>query len=217
MEYLGPESADFANVRSLNSAFLKLLRNPAAGRSLRRPLPRHLRVRARALGDADLERLCEAPFLLLSFRELDNDFWRRLASESRVRDLFHADGIAGDEARLAGAGLGFLWELSRRNPFAARLVSGASIEWCERIAGLTLLQLVQSAVGRRDLLVPRFAGRADIWDKLLCAGLDADVRVRVAAHTTALHAMLTTQLVARPRRVRAAACKAASPFVRIGR
>lgn len=215
MDYLGPESADFANVRTLNAAFLKLLRNPAAGRSLRRQLPRHLRVRTLELGDAAIERFCEAPFLLMSFREQDEDFWRMLGNEARVQDLFHTDRLADDEERLVTAGLGFLWELTRRNPFSARLVSGASIDWCERIAGMTLLRLVQFAVGRHDLLALRFSGQQDIWEKLLGAGLDDDAGVRAAAYTTALHAVLTTQSVARYQRMRAAACKTASPLVRV--
>ena len=88
MEFLAPESTDLANVRSLNSAFLSLLRDSSAGKSLRQQLPRDLRPAVSGMSDPQLRRLTESPFLLMSFREHDEAYWRLLDKETHIQDLF---------------------------------------------------------------------------------------------------------------------------------
>ena len=109
------------------------------------------------------------------------------------------------------ASLGFLWQLARRNPFAARLVSGAPLEWCERIAESTLMQLLQAAASRQDMLELRFSGQRHVWDKLLSAGLGSDAGARVAAQMTALQVLLTAETATPYHRLRAAACAKSTP------
>lgn len=215
MELLAPESTDLANVRSLNSAFLSLLRRSATGKSLRHQLPRDLRSLVSGMSDPQLRRLSEAPFLLVSFREHDQSFWQLLDNESRIQDLFLIEHSTDDRERLIMAGLGFLWQLARSNPFAARLVSGAPLEWCERIAESTLMRLLQAAASRQDVLELRFAGQRQVWDKLLSAGVGSDAGARVAAQMTALQVLLTAETATPYHRLRAAACAKSIPARRL--
>lgn len=211
MDYSGPEKADFANVRSLNSAFLSILRGPLSGAALRQQLPASLRQRFADLTDLHLEHLAEAPYLLMSFRERDDDFWSLLTVDEPNLDLLQPEQAQGETERLVAAGLGFLWQLAQRNPYAARLVSGASLGWCERLADSTLLNLLRRAACHRDLPELRFAGAADIWNKLLGTGISARPEVRAAAQLSVLQSMLTTDPADRYRRMRAAACAAPDP------
>jgi hypothetical protein len=215
MDYSAPEPADFTNVRSLNIAFLSILRSSVAGAKLRQQLPADLRPAVVDLTDLQLRRLADVPFMLMSLREHDARIWRQLTSVEPTLDLLRQEP-AGDELdRLLIAGIGFLWQLVRRNPYAARLVSGASPDWCERLAEATLLHLVRNAANHRDLLLPRFAGERNIWKKLLGGGISAESDVRAAAQLSALQFMLTAEPASQYQRVRAAACAAPIPVLRI--
>jgi hypothetical protein len=215
MDYSGPESADFVNVRSLNVAFLSILRSSADGAMLRRRLPEDLRPAIIGLTDIQLRRLADVPFLLMSLRERDTLVWQQLTAVEATGDLLQKKPAKDEFGSLLVAGLGFLWQLVRRSPYVARLVSGASPEWCERLADVTLLHLVQNAVTHRDLLLPRFAGQMDIWKKLLAGGTSAERDVRVAAQLSALQFMLTAEPTSRYRNLRAAACAAPVPVLHI--
>jgi len=138
MDFQGPTLADYENVRSLNFAFLKLLQN---GWRLRR------------LGHHEIGRLAATPFLLFSFRERDDGFWQKVLTDDRTRDLFTLPMKATDDVgRLVSAGLGFVWQLAERNPFAARLLCGASTHWCEQITERTIFHILAVAGHRSDLL-----------------------------------------------------------------
>jgi hypothetical protein len=121
----------------------------------------------------------------------------------------------GRDRHLAAATLGFLWQLAQHNPYAVRLVSGATITWCERLADCTLLRLLQRTAGRSDLLRPRNSGNLEFWRKLLGPGLSSEPGIRTAAHLSALQSMLTINRVAQYRDVRAAACKTRLPALRV--
>lgn len=215
MDFFAPESTDLANVNSLNSAFLGLLRDSASGKSLRQQLPRDLHPVVSRLTDPQVERLASAPLLLMSFREHDKAFWQLLDKESHIQDLFLVERATDELERLIMASLGFLWQLAYRNPFAARLVTGAPIEWCERIAESTLMKLLHVAARRQDMLELRFAGQRHVWDKLLGPGLGADADARSAAQMTALQVMLTAETASSYHRSRAAACASTTPERRL--
>jgi len=214
MDYSGPEPADYANVRSLNIAFLSILRSSVAGVSLRQHLPAELRSAVVELTDLQLRHLSDVRFLLMSIREDDAAVWRQLIAVETTGDLLQPKPAGDALYRLLIAGLGFLWQLARRNPYAARLVSGAAPGWCERCADMTLIHLVENATHHRDLLRPRFAGQIDIWTKLLGAGISPETDVRAAAHLSALQYMLTAAPAGRDRDMRAAACRAPVPVLR---
>ena len=151
MDYTGPDAADFADVAALNHAFLARLRAAgSAGSRLREQLPASLRSVVASLRDVQVERLAATPFLLLSLREQDAEYWQRLASEHTMPDLFVAEDKGTDE--IAAAALSFLWHLARRNPYAVRLVAGASHDWCAMLTSITLLPIIRRATSRRDLL-----------------------------------------------------------------
>jgi hypothetical protein len=215
MDFYAPEPTDLANVSSLNSAFLGLLRDSASGKSLRQQLPRDLHPVVAGLSDPEVERLASAPFLLMSFREHDLAFWRLLDNDSHIHDLFLVERTMDELERLIMASLGFLWQLAHRNPYSARLVTGAPIEWCERIAGATLMKLLHVAAGRQDMLEPRFAGQRNIWDKLLGPGTDSDADARTAAQMTALQVLLTAEAATPYNQPRAAACARSTPKRRL--
>ena len=101
MDFSGPERTDFANVQALNRAFLLKLRSPAAGRRLRGRIPEALRDAIEGLTDRQVDRLSASPFLLLSLREHNAEFWRGLEADSPVMDLFAPTGNCRDEIAVA--------------------------------------------------------------------------------------------------------------------
>lgn len=211
MDFSGPERTDFANVEALNRAFLLRLRSRAAGRRLRERIPAALRDVIRGLTDCQVERLSASPFLLLSLRENDPEFWRDIETDSPVADLFAAPGKPPDE--IAVAAISFVWQLTRRNAYAARLVTGASPEWCERLGEFTLLTLLQRVSMCRDFMRPRFADDVACWQKLLGSGLSSRAQVRESAYLACLQTLVTRRLHAPTRRLRAAACTSSSPVL----
>lgn len=172
MEYQGVNTDDLANVRALNRAWLRL-----TGRK---------------------ERLAVAPFLLFSFRENDAALWGRLLGETSQPDLFMPQpGIGKGQRSLQVNGLAFLWELSRRNPYVARIVSGAPLGWCRRLSALTLVRVLACA-RRNDLVVRRFPANAPVYE-------------HVSAHMATLQMMLTSGDIKAPGQLPAAACRVRTP------
>jgi len=215
MDFSGPEPADFANVESLNHAFLRFVRRSSCGRYQRQQLPQKIQRLVEGLTDLQIERLSAAPFLLLSLRERDELYWQALLNDEPNGDLLVAVDSDPESRQLAAAGLAFLWALAKRNPYATRLVSGATLNWCELLTDYTMLQLLQQTIGRRDLLQPRFPGNEQFWNKLLGPGLSSEQDVRGAAHLTALQSVLTEDPATRYRATRAAACSTVVPSLRI--
>jgi hypothetical protein len=214
MDYTGPDAADFADVAALNHAFVVRLRAPGVdGERLREQLPEPLHAVVSALRDVQVERLASSPFLLLSLRERASGYWQRLAGEQGDGDLFAEQHASPDV--IAAAALSFLWHLARRNPYAARLLAGATNDWCSMLAGNTLLRLLRQASSRVDLLQPRLAGNPAFWTRLLGPGLDSNAEVRGAAHAACLQTILTD--VPDPaRQLRAAARRTRLPRYRAG-
>ena len=215
MEFAGLSGDDLGNVRALNRLFLDCLRRTPEdpGPRTQRAVPLHELIAA--LNEKQLSRLASSPFLLLSLREQDGDYWDGLFAADRNGELFAPRLVANDEfARLQVASLGFLWQLARRNAYAARVVSGASFYWCERLSEFTLVSLLARTAHRDDLLVPRFARDGEVWKKLLSAGVSAEAAIRSAAHLTAMQTMLTRTPSAAPNHLRAAACRMPTPRTR---
>ena len=125
-----------------------------------------------------------------------------------MRDLLECVQVR-DEAvsGLVAAGLGFLWQLAQRNPYAARLVSGASLNWCEQLSASTLMNLLSRALEDQALLAPRMAGEPDIWNRLLTAGVSNRRDTRHAARVSALQTLLTRRPLRHSRPLAAAACR----------
>ncbi len=215
MDYSGPNPADFANVTSLNHAFLSGLRRPTRGQQLRRQMTSRARSIIRNLTDLQIGRLSATPFMLMSLRERDMEYWQSLFAGDANEDLFLSAAIEPDTEQLATAGIAFLWQLARRNPYTARLLCGATIRWCEELTDRTLLRLLQQTCRRNDLLQPRLAGSDEFWDKLLGPGLSSEVQVRNAAHLTALQSILTEDPAAQYRPIKAAACGTLVPSLRV--
>ena len=210
MDFKRPAPADYADVRSLNCTFLRVLRERELGAAQRAALPSMIRPQVLGLTDLQLERLSGCPFLLPSFREHDADYWRLLLADEPTGNLWAEPSGAALE-RVITAGLAFLWQLARRNPFAVRLIGGASAAWCEQLADVNLIDLLQSAGRRGDLLSPRFAGQTEPWSKLLGPGIGSRPAIRTAAHLSVLQSMLTSATTTEPRALRAAACRSAVP------
>ena len=214
MEYSGPEPADFANVAALNGDYLRLL---ASTRDPRRRLaPAPIAESIRRLRRPQAARLAAAPFLLFSLRERDAVYWEVILRERPVADLFArpADPV-NDSASLIAASMGFLWELAKRNPFAARLVCCASLHWCEQIAEKTFCQLLAQVRAAPDLLTLRLGNDEKLWSKLLADGISPDRKLRDAAHLTALQYVLTKSDTPVVKRWPVAARSADSPGLRI--
>jgi hypothetical protein len=216
VEFRGPGATDFENVHSLNRAFLKLLKcDPDAGKCLQGLAPT-LAGRLSSLTDGEAERLSVTPFLLLSFRERDDEFWEVIFAEVAHRDLFALPRQPSDDlGRLISAGLGFVWQLARQNPFAARLVCGASLYWCEQLTERTFFRVLATAGARADVLTLRCATDAGLWAKLLASGVSREKQVRRAAHISALQSVLTRSSMPDRKRWAAAACAVKAPTMKV--
>jgi hypothetical protein len=196
MEYAGLTGDNLANVRALNVAWLKL----------------HSRAQrpAEQLSPRRIERLAAVPFLLFSFSEQDEDLWRRLLNEERQPDLLEAPvQVSEDIHVLQTSGLAFLWNLARHNPYVARVVSGVPSNWCEQIASVVLMRLLE-CTSRCALIQPRFEDEAVIHRRLLRHGGSALRDARNSAQISALHSMLMVSRSARYGRLPAAACQTPS-------
>jgi len=204
MEYQGPTSDDLVNINALNRAYLRLATQsdwPGPGNLFRR-----------RLSVAERERLSSAPFLLFSFRETDDEFWHQVIEDQRQVDMIDAADRVNEQAHgLQVAGLGFLWELSRRSPYVARIVTGAPVAWCEQLASETLVNLLEKAAHRADLVTPRFPTREGTWRRLLQGGTSESHQVRLMSQQSALQALLTRGQPASYDPVAAAACRFKAP------
>jgi hypothetical protein len=208
MQYHGPDQADLANVFVLNSAFIAWQRTRRPEESRDRGLAPEIRARLGALNCEQRERLARTPFLLMSLAEDDDARWQSIFAERLTRDLLQCLQVRDEvAARIAAAALGFLWQLAQRNPYAARLVSGASLNWCEQLSASTLMELYARALEDPWLLAPRMADKADLWNRLLTAGVSNRRNVRLAARAAALQTMLTQNPTRPYRPLAAAACK----------
>jgi hypothetical protein len=209
MDYQGPTSDDLANISALNRCFLMAVSGSEADGLGE--------IAARRLTDSQVSRLAGAPFLLFSFREQDTDYWQRLLSEDRQLDLIELSKPLDERIRqLQVAGLAFIWQLSRRNPYTSRIISGAPVSWCERLAESTLIQLLDRAAHRSDLLRIRFQDKSWVWRRLLDNGVSAQRHLRQTSHQCALQVLLTYGRNSQYDRVPAAACNMRTPATQEG-
>lgn len=216
MEFEGPSAVDYENVHSLNRGFLALLKRDPACRRCLTALPSRQAGRLLELTDHQAARLARTPFLLFSLRERDDRFWDPVFADPGNRDLFAVPPSTSDElARLIAAGLGFVWQLAKHNPYAARLICGATLHWCEQLTERTFLHVLALAGMQQDILTVRAAADAELWDKLLCSGVSREGDVRRAAHISALQCVLTSAAQPAAGRWAAAACATRPPALRI--
>jgi len=215
MDFSGPEPTDLADVRSINMAYLEFLL-AAAGETQRQKLPARLRPVVAALTQRQMERLAGVPFLLLTLNESDNTYWRDAHEALPTGDLFATNHDPLDPlARIVVSALGFQWQLARRNTYAARLVSGACLEWCEQLAACSLLRVLQCAIDCQRLVAPRQAAHEVFWTRLLGAGLSSADDVRRAAQLSALQIVLSPLHSDPARQWRSAACQASVPVLEL--
>ena len=199
MDYQGPAPDDLANIKALNSSFLRAISGSSADA--------FSSISTHKMSPAERTRLASAPFLLFSFRERDEEYWGRLLDNDPQYDLIDSAGRPDKQIRqLQVAGLSFLWQLARRNPYAVRLACGASVGWCEQLARLTLVDVLQRAGERGDMLRLRFADDKNLWRRLLASGIAPSYRTRGASHHYALQLMLTRRSTPQATRLSAAAC-----------
>ncbi len=190
MDYLGPQHADYTNVRALNRAFLGLFADAARAEGLCRGLNADLFERLQAQRSLQRERLANAPFLLFSLREADGDFWDGLFATCGERDMFASAVSDQAVSCLITASVAYLWQLAGQNAYAARVICGASLHWCEQVAEQPLMDIVQAAA-RVDVLRLRSPADSALWHKLLDDATSAERAVRDAACITALQRVLT--------------------------
>lgn len=215
MHFQGPAAADLANVEALNHAFLGVLSRLGGVPGGTTPGAGVLADKLAALPPEQRLRLAESPFLIFSLSESNDDRWQQIFARDDVDLVDRMQRPPEALAQLAAASLGFLWELSKRNPYAARLVSGAPLHWCERLAECTPLKLFQVAAYEPDLLVPRFSGQRGFWSKLLGAGVHEDAAIRGAAQLCAMQSLLTRQDTRQYQPLAAAACSMPAPAMRV--
>lgn len=215
MQYQGPAPVDFDDVHALNRAFLALLANePNAGQFLA-GLRDDLAARLCRLTPGQTERLAAAPFLLFSLRDDDRRLWQDLQTAEVQPTLFAEAGSMQAPGRLIAAAVGFVWQLARQNPYALRLVYGASLHWCESLAEQPLVDIIERSNARDDLLTLRAAADSNVWDKLLTGGVTQRENLRVASQLSALQMMLTGLAGKSSARWATAACRSRFPSLSV--
>lgn len=190
-EYPGPTPDDYLNVVALNTAFVcttSNLKGPQRGR------------------------LAAAPFLLFSLRENDAEWWAEILSDPCKTDML-AVSVAPEPhvLQLQTAAVGFLWQLARRNPYAARIISGATVSWCENIGDLPLVTLLDRIAGRDDLMTSRIESPVPHGGRLLGNGTSSRSRVRRSSQLTVLQSLLARTGLDGYAQVPAAACSLSVP------
>jgi len=214
MAFDGPAPVDYRNVCALNRAYLHLLQaNRRARRGLLK-LSSPLSHRITSLTRHQVDRLSATPFLLLSLRERDDKLWAQILSDESGSDLFTRP-VADDLDRLQSAGLGFVWQIARQNPYTLRLICGATLHWCEQIAERTLFGLLAAVAPHPDLLELRRSNDNELWSKLLGDGVCRETEVRTAAHVSALQTVLTRPPASETRTWAVAACKTKQTGLRV--
>lgn len=212
MTCYGPNKSDYTNVRALNREFLRLVRTNPGYIDLDEPQ----QARLIGLRRQQTERLEKTPFLLFSLHQQDGSVWQQLLLGDRNHDLFRQPtALPAGISNLLTATVGFLWQLARSNAYAVRILSGAGPDWCELIAAVTYFELVSRVGHRGDLLQVRRAASADIWEKLLDAGVSPDQPVRAAAHLAVLQTLLTSDPDPLPGACSLAACNSRSPHLQV--
>lgn len=195
-DYPGPSRDDYANVLALNKAFLNRLNN---------------------LKGPQKGRLAAAPFLLFSLRENDLDWWTAaLADNSQLQLGEPSSYDVADDCGLQSASIGFLWQLAFRNPYAARIISGASIAWCEMLTGLPLVTVLERVAARSDLMASRLGGPDAVGAQLFAKGASSRQSIRCSSHFVALQLMLTSVRDERDERL-SAACSMTAPRMKMDR
>lgn len=191
-EYIGPNPGDYANVLALNSAYLQAtsnLKGPQRGR------------------------LAVAPFLLFSLHEQDLEWWRIALGDSQQRDLIIAKDLEDSKLqRVQAAALSFLWQLAQRNPYAARVISGATLEWCEQLCDLPLVTLLCRVGARGDLMMSRVEENGALGKRLLGEGLSSNADVRRSTQLSVLQMLLTHSPRHSYAQLPAAACSLSGPL-----
>lgn len=218
MDFQPPDPEDLANVHALNRAFIRCVRNRALPVTSLNSLSPPLLAILQECDAKRVDRLCRNPFLIFSLGEQDTGRWRRLFERrpSASPDLVDAMCMDNNPAScLVSASLGFLWQLARRRPYAARVVSGTSLAWCERLAERTLIDVLQFAAAETDLLGLRMPGDAAFWQRMLVAGTSPDKAIRRAASLCSLQMLLTSYQSDRLQRLPAAACSMPLPATRV--
>ena len=191
-EFPGPSPDDYTNVLALNTAFMKAtseLKGPQRGR------------------------LAAAPFLLFSLREDDVEWWASVLADQRQGDLMAAAEHESPELRrIQTAAMSFLWQLARRNPYVARIISGATIAWCEKITDLPLVTLLNRIGGRDDLMMSRLDDSIVNGERLLGSGTSSRRQIRRSSQLTALQTLLTRTRLDNYTQLPAAACSLSGPL-----
>lgn len=214
MEFPGPDAADLAEVEALNYDFLGFLASP--GRELASLLPPELRAALTQSPVPVRARMARCPFFLFTLGEQDVRGWAPVFDGRSFPDLLDAlKGPTAGELRITSAAIALLWQLARRNPYAARFVSGAPDRWCERLAGCSLLALFEFAAHSEGLLRLRFGERSAFWRRLLLAGTSDEAAVRRTARVSALQTVLTEPPAAGRAALPAAACAIKAPALEV--
>jgi hypothetical protein len=214
MDFECPDGSAYINLRSLNRGFLELL----AERHSMPAVPQDIATRIRLMSERQRERLAATPFLLFSLRERDDRYWQSVIATATDRDadLFDpSSATANQRAKLVCATLGYIWQLARNNPYAARLMCGASLHWCETIGEMTLYRLIAAAGTRDDIMVLRHCENSDLWSKLLVSGVRREIMEREAAQVSALQLVLTGGAGGAEAQLAVAACRRRPPRLRV--
>jgi len=190
-DFLSPGRHEYANVRALNLAWLLAttdMKGPQRGR------------------------LAATPFLLFSIREQDLDWWEDALADGQQQDFLLDEPLSSVElAAVQAAALGFLWQLLQTNPYAARVLSGASVAWCNRLAELPLVSLLEKVAWRSDLTAPRLRF-SEQSGELLQRVTSSRQSVRDASQRVALQRLLTNANADEYATLPAAACAMPPPL-----
>lgn len=215
MPYRGPQVVDLNEISALNLVFIRLLADASEASTLLTAMPSDVAERLGSLSNRERASVAAVPFLVFSLRERDDDYWEQLCAEAVNLDLLaDSAAVSAGRARFVSAALGFMWQMSRRNPYTLRLISGASLHWCERLAEQPLMTVIQRASNRDDILTLRAGDDHGLWSRLTSTAA-VDKRLRAAVQLSALQSLLFHPGSSADPGWRSAACRSRVPAFRV--
>lgn len=88
----------------------------------------------------------------------------RIVLVDEAADATRLDPLDPGVAALVTVSLGFVWQLAREHPPAARAVAGADADWCDALAAMDIAQL--SLLAGEVTLRPRLVDVPGFWQDL---------------------------------------------------
>lgn len=188
MRYAGIEESALEDVRRLNARFLAAMstRPSVAIGGLSKTVDADTLNWFTGATSRELSHIAATPFFLYRLDDIGTD-----PSAAVTPELFGRSNEPENEALLLG--LSFAWQLSRRDLFSVRVLTGASTDWCAWLADVPFSSLAEVVRSNSGPLTPNLIDAAFFWPGLLEAVRNGNARHVTAVQSAGLQHLLRRQ------------------------